>query len=122
MKVPLVVTGHELIEPEVQRSILVDLPEQERPDRVTAHQAVEQCADLVPIPNELPLDCGQHVLTRLDAFEDLLDRDRRLKGHQLLLRLSRRDVLRSSGADRGSLSDLAATSSEQRSFPATTAT
>ena len=56
--VPRVIVGQEVVERVRQRGLWADLPNQERADRVAAHQAVYKAPDLVGIPHELPLDRG----------------------------------------------------------------
>jgi hypothetical protein len=44
-----------------------------------AHQAVDEAADLVGIPHELPLYRRQQVLLAMDPLQDLTDRHGRLE-------------------------------------------
>jgi hypothetical protein len=54
----------------------VRLPEQERFDRVAAHDRVDEGRDLALTPDESPLDRGKKVPTLLDFGESVGDRDR----------------------------------------------
>ena len=73
----------EVVERECPRALGLDLPQQERADRVAAHETVHQREDLVRVPDEFPLDRGQEVLARVDLRKDILDCDRGLKRHAI---------------------------------------
>src|SRR5258708_7040496 len=76
--VQLVVVSDELIETELAEGSRLQLPEQERADWIPAHQAVEEHADLLRLPDELPLNSRQQILALSYAVENLVYGDRRL--------------------------------------------
>ena len=53
---------------------MADFPDQERADRITAHQAIDQAANLVGVPDELPLNGGEQVFLAVYALQDFADR------------------------------------------------
>lgn len=77
--VALVVVPHDVVEHELARVGRLNLPHQERPDWVAAHQTVEEPRDLVARPDELALNRGQYVLAVADLAQRFGDGDGRLK-------------------------------------------
>ena len=78
---PYIKIGNKVVEAKARPSGICDLPEQERSDRVTPHQAVKEVLDLVAAPHELSLDVWKNVCAILDPANDVDDRDRSLVGH-----------------------------------------
>jgi hypothetical protein len=56
-----------------------------RPDRISAHQAVNQAAHLIGIPYEFPLNGRQQVLLAVYALQDLAKSYGRLETQRDLL-------------------------------------
>ena len=77
----LMVLEHEVIELVPLDALGLDPPEEERSDRVVAHQAVKEPLDPAGRPHEFPLNRREDVFLGLDATDCLTDRDRGLERH-----------------------------------------
>ena len=67
--VPFVVIPQELVELELVSPLLLDLPEEKRPNRVVFHEGIEEPDDLLRLPDELALDGGKHVGSAVDLIQ-----------------------------------------------------
>ena len=72
----LVVVANEVVELIVLIVLLFDLPVEESAEGIALYEAVEQRADLLRLPNELPLYGWQDDVVAFDPPEGVLDRDR----------------------------------------------
>ena len=79
--IALVVVRQKLIERVRLRRLGLDVPEQEGPDGVPTHEAVDELGDLVGAPDELALDRRHQVLALVDSGQHLLDAARGLERH-----------------------------------------
>jgi hypothetical protein len=79
--VTLVVLAGEIKELKRPGSLPLDFPEEERPNRKPLHQAVEEAVNLLGLPNEFPLNGGQHIIVLPNPIESGLDCDRCLVWH-----------------------------------------
>ena len=71
--IALVVIEHEAEEVELVAVLRGHLPIEECSEREPLHQAVEESADLLWAPDELPLDRGEYEVALVDLFEGLLN-------------------------------------------------
>ena len=80
-QITLMVVEDEVVELVALVVLLLDLPIQERAEGIPLHKTVEQVVDLVWLPDELTLNCGEHDLVTFDLTESVRDRDCCLIGH-----------------------------------------